>query len=59
MLIGMMTGAAAASLVILGWAASQLRWLSAHCNQHIAYWRQEAERSNAVAVRGHEQHAAD
>jgi hypothetical protein len=45
MLAGILIGAAAASLVALGWAASQLRWLSAHCNQQIAYWRNEAQRA--------------
>ena len=45
MLTGMLTGAAAASLVLLGWAASQLRWLTAHYSQQIAYWREEAERA--------------
>lgn len=45
MLTGMLIGAAAASLVLLGWAASQLRWLAAHCSKQIAYWRAEAERA--------------
>jgi hypothetical protein len=45
MLTGMLTGAAAASIVLLGWAASQLRWLTAHCSMQIAYWREEAERA--------------
>jgi hypothetical protein len=45
MLTGILIGAAAASLVLLGWAASQLRWLAAHCTMQIAYWREEAERA--------------
>lgn len=51
MLTGMLIGAAAASLVLLGWAASQLRWLAAHCSKQIAYWREEAEqaRRNSLA----------
>lgn len=44
MLIGMLIGAAAAALVVLGWAATQIRWLSAHCNQQITYWRKQVER---------------
>jgi len=39
-LTGIVTGGAAASLVVFGWAASQLRWLAAHCHQHVTYWRQ-------------------
>jgi hypothetical protein len=45
MFTGMLIGAAAASLVLLGWVASQLRWLAAHCSKQIAYWRAEAERA--------------
>ncbi|HLK00108.1 MAG TPA: hypothetical protein VKU39_09405 [Streptosporangiaceae bacterium] len=59
MLTGIVTGAAAASIVLLGWAASQLRWLAAHCHQHITYWREEAEDARAVVTRLREQHAAD
>ena len=53
MLTGMLIGAAAASLVLLGWTASQLRWLGAHCTKQIAYWREEAERArrNSLADR--------
>ncbi len=53
-LTGMLIGAAAASLVLLGWAASQLRWLAAHCSKQIAYWREEAERAprNSLADSG-------
>jgi hypothetical protein len=58
-LTGIVAGAAAASVVILGWAASQLRWLAAHCHQHTTYWREEAERAKAVAAWLREQHAAD
>ena len=50
LLTGIVTGAAAASLVVLGWAASQLRWIAAHCRQHVTYWRLEAERAKATAV---------
>ena len=46
MLTGMLIGAAAASLVLLGWAARQLRWLAAHCSKQIAYWREEAQRAH-------------
>ena len=49
MVIGMLVGAAIASLVVFAWAASQLRWLAAHCRQHVAYWRAEAERASALA----------
>jgi len=42
---GILIGAAAASLVLLAWAASQLRWLTAHCSKQIAYWHEEAERA--------------
>ncbi len=52
MLTGMLVGAAAASLVLLGWAAGQLRWLAAHCSKQIAYWREEAERGSAELMRG-------
>jgi hypothetical protein len=45
MFTGMLIGAAAVSLVLLGWVASQLRWLAAHCSKQIAYWREEAERA--------------
>lgn len=48
-LTGIATGAAVASLAGLVWAASQLRWLAAHCHQHITYWREEAERAKAGA----------
>lgn len=58
MLTGVLIGAAAASLVALGWAASQLRWLGAHCNQQIAYWRNEASRARAAAAWLREQQAA-
>jgi hypothetical protein len=59
MLTGILIGAAAASLVAFGWAASQLRWLGAHCNQQIAYWRDETKRAMAAAAWLREQHAAD
>jgi hypothetical protein len=59
MLAGIVTGGAAASLVVFAWAASQLRWLAAHCHQHVTYWRQEAERAKATAARLREQHVAD
>ena len=49
MLAGILIGVTAASLVVFGWAASQLRWLGAQCNQQIAYWRHEAERAGAAA----------
>jgi hypothetical protein len=56
MLAGIMTGAAGASLLMLGWTASQLRWLAAHCHQHITYWREEAERARAIAAWLRQQH---
>jgi hypothetical protein len=56
MLTGILIGAAAASLLALGWAASELRWLDAHCHQQIAYWRDEARRAAAAAARLREQH---
>ena len=59
MLTGIVTGAAAASLVILGWAASQLRWLAAHCDQQITSWRREAEQARAIAAWLRAQHIAD
>jgi len=59
LLTGIVTGAAAASLVVFGWAASQLRWIAAHCRQHVTYWRLEAERAKATAAWLHEQHAAN
>jgi hypothetical protein len=59
MLAGILIGAAAASLVTFGWAASRLRWLGAHCNQQIAYWQDQANRAMAAATWLHEQHAAD
>jgi hypothetical protein len=58
-LTGIVAGAAVASFAILGWAASQLRWLAAHCHQHIRYWQREAERAKAIAAALREQHAAD
>jgi hypothetical protein len=59
MLTGILIGASAASLVALGWAASELRWLAAHCNYQIAYWRNEAGRARAAAAWLREQQAAD
>jgi hypothetical protein len=59
MLTGILIGAAAASLVALGWAASELRWLGAHCHQQIAYWRDEARRAATAAAWLREQHAPD
>jgi hypothetical protein len=59
MLAWTLIGTAVASLVAFGWAASQLRWLGAHCNQQIAYWRDEAQRATAAAAWLREQHAAD
>jgi hypothetical protein len=59
LLVGIATGAAAASLVVFGWAASQLRWIAAHCRQHVTYWRTEAERAKATAAWHHEQHVAN
>lgn len=58
MMTGFLIGAAAASLVAFGWAASQFRWLDAHCRQRIAYWRDEAERAVADATMLRERHAA-
>jgi thioesterase domain-containing protein len=58
MLTGILIGAAAASLVAVGWAASRLRWLDAHCSHQIAYWRNEASRARAAAGRLREQQAA-
>jgi hypothetical protein len=58
-LTGMVIGAAVASLVVFGWAAGQLRWLTAHCHQHVAYWQREAELARAAAARLREQRAAD
>jgi hypothetical protein len=52
-------GSAVASFGILAWAASQLRWLAAHCHQHTTYWREEAERAKAAAAWLREQLAAD
>lgn len=49
MLTGILIGAAIASLALFGWAASQIRWLDAHCNQQIAYWQDEAKRAMAAA----------
>jgi hypothetical protein len=59
LLTGIVTGAAAASLVVFGWAASQLRWIAAHCRQHVTYWRLEAERAKATAAWLREQHVAN
>jgi hypothetical protein len=59
MLTGVLIGAAAASLVAVGWAVGQFRWLSAHCNRQIAYWRDEANRARAAAVWLRDQQAAD
>ena len=59
MLAGILIGAAAASLVAFGWAASQLRWLGAHCNQQIACWQDEARRAMMAAEWLREQHATD
>jgi hypothetical protein len=58
LLTGIVTGGAAASLVVFGWAASQRRWLTAHCHQQVTYWREEAERAKATAARLREQHVA-
>jgi hypothetical protein len=58
LLIGIATGAAAASLAVFGWAAGQLRWIAAHCRQHVTYWREEAERAKATAAWLREQRAA-
>jgi hypothetical protein len=59
MFAGILIGAAAASLVAFGWAASQLRWLGAHCNLQIAHWRNEASQAMAAAAWLREQQAAD
>jgi hypothetical protein len=59
MLTGILIGAAAASLVAVGWAANELRWLSAHCRQQIAYWQHQAERARSTAAWLVEQHEAD
>ena len=59
MFAGILIGAAAAALMAFGWAASQLRWLGAHCDQQIAYWREEAKRAMAAAAWLREQQAAD
>ncbi|MGH3159243.1 MAG: hypothetical protein ACRDNF_22080 [Streptosporangiaceae bacterium] len=59
MFAGILIGAAAASLVAFGWAVSRLRWLGAHCNLQIAYWRNEANRAMAAAAWLREQQAAD
>ncbi len=58
LLAGLVTGAATASLVVSGLAASQRRWLAAQCRQQIAYWRQEAERAKATTAWLREQHGA-
>jgi gas vesicle protein len=58
MFAGILIGAAVASVVAFGWAASKLRWLDAQCRQQIAYWRDEAERSAAAAAWLREQLAA-
>ena len=59
MLTGILIGAAAASLVAVGWAASELRWLSAHCRQQIAYWQHQAERTRSTTAWLVELHEAD
>jgi hypothetical protein len=59
MLTGILIGAAAASLVTVGWAASELRWLSAHCRQQIAYWQHQTERARSTAAWLVEQDEAD
>jgi hypothetical protein len=59
MFTGILIGAAAASLVAFGWAVSRLRWLGAHCNLQIAYWRTEANRAKAAVAWLREQQAAD
>jgi hypothetical protein len=50
MLTGILIGAAAASLIAVGWAAGELRWLGAHCRQQIAYWQHQAERARSSAA---------
>src|SRR5580693_4238863 len=57
MLTGILIGAAAASLIAVGWAASELRWLGAHCRQQVAYWQHQAERARSSAAWLGEQHA--
>jgi hypothetical protein len=59
MLTGILIGAAAASLIAVGWATSELRWLSAHCRQQIAYWQHQTERARSSAAWLVEQHEAD
>lgn len=59
MFVGILIGAAVASLVAFGWAASRLRWLGAHCHLQIAYWRDEANRATAAATWLREQQVAD
>ena len=59
LLTGIVTGAAAASLAVFGWAAGQLRWIAAHCRQHVTYWRLEAEQAKATAAWLREQHVAN
>jgi hypothetical protein len=50
LLTGVLIGAAAASLVALGWAASRFRWLGAHCDYQITHWRNEAIRARTAAT---------
>jgi hypothetical protein len=50
MFVGILIGAAAASLVAFSWAVSRLRWLGAHCHLQIAYWRNEASQAMAAAA---------
>lgn len=50
-LTGMLIAAAVTALVVFSWAASQLRWLAAHCHQHLTYWRKEAERARVAVAR--------
>lgn len=59
MLTGILIGAATASLVAFGWAASRFRWLDAQCNQQIAYWQNKAKWDMAAAALFREQHAAE
>jgi hypothetical protein len=59
MLTGILIGGVAASLVAFGWAASERRWLGAHCRQQIAYWQYQAERARSTAVWLREQYEAD